>query len=276
MNLCALEEAIRVKVLEMPGVTRVHSIPVNGFKVEKGCVTGLLLGSGEEIACDRVIYADRWNGLLGMEGFPKTAPFIRKREPMGVLQATFVHHKPVGAGLLEGFYGPCHKDAGEDIQRNVWGYFSEDGKRSFWTLFLAADEAEDNHQIGKKLRRMKQTLDRMFTGDAWLAAGYTDFMSNVLDEQVRFEEGVVFASGQAPEKVMELSGLDGVTFLTDGYGPSLALAQVGVLLGEELQLNLVEAVDEFDAVVESSSEVVEGLVEAVDVAKVEMAPGAEA
>jgi hypothetical protein len=145
---------------------------------------------------------------------------------------------PVGAGLLESFFCLMHKEAGEEFQRNLWGSFSSDGSRSVWTVFLTASEVEDNHEIAKKLRRMKQTLDRMFAGTEWVPAGKSEFMANVHDEQVRFEEAMVFGAGEPPREILNVPKAGGVFFVTDGYGPAPALDQVVTLLGEELNLRI--------------------------------------
>jgi hypothetical protein len=216
-----------------PGLKRIEEIPVTGLKLapsEHGRekVVGVILGSGEEIECERVIYADRWKSVPELQGLPKGLTFLRKRDPMGVLQAIFTHEAPIGVGLREGFFGPLHKEAGEDMDKHVWGYFSSDGRKSFWTICLAGEEVEDNHMIAKKLRRMKTALEKMFTGDSWLPAGVTDFMANVREEQVRFEEAVLFADGEQVVEPVHLPKIEGLSFLTDGYGASCALHQVGI------------------------------------------------
>ena len=239
VDLIQIEEKIRLELASLPNITRLGGVPVTGFDDEN-----VILGSGEKIKCDRVIYADRWSVLSGLDGLPKALPFNRNREPLGVLQAIFTHSTPLANGeVREAFYGACHKEAGDEFQRHIWGHFLDEGKRSIWTLFLAADEVEDNHEIAKKLRRMKQTLDRMFTGSEWLPDGKADFISTVQDEQVRFEESFVFGSGTAPTAIVTLPKQSRISFLTDGYGPSSALHQVGMLLGEELAISLANPSD---------------------------------
>ena len=208
-------------------IRRIEGIPVHGFKVEEGRVTGVELGSGELISCQELIYADRWDWLPRLQGLAKNdLAFIRSREPASVLQAVFTHERPVGAALMEGFYGSLHRESGEEFERHVWGHFASDGAQSYWTLCLAGDEVEDNHQIGKKLRRLKSGLDKMFTGQTWLPEGKTEFMANVTGEAVRFHESVVFAEGEAPQKLVELHSAQGARFVTDGYGAASALIQV--------------------------------------------------
>lgn len=229
-----LEERVREKLATFPNVQRMSSLPVTGFEFgEESCT--VLMGSGEKIEASRILFADRFQSLIGMEGLPKGHPLNRGRAPMGILQAIFTHKTAmVSQEMQEGFYGATHKDAGDELSRSVWGYFMEGGKRSVWTIYLAEDESEDNHAIAKKLRRMKQSLDKMFTGTEWLPEGSKEFMDTVVSEQVRFEEAFVFSKSDASEKAYRLPKLDQIAFLTDGFGPSYALAQVVSVLGDEL------------------------------------------
>lgn len=226
--LSQVEESIRARVLSHPLVTRIEADPVAGFKIEDSKVTAVILGSGTEIACDHAIFADRWSALPGLGGLPKVIPFLRHRDAVGVLQATFEHGNGQGQGLAtpiqEAIFAPLHKEAGEEETRHVWGYFSADGKRSTWSVVVDGSQSENNHEIGKKLRRMKQALDRVFTGD-WLPEGKADFVSTVTSEHFRFEEAFLFATGDAVEEPAILPKIAGLQFLTDGYGPSLAVLQ---------------------------------------------------
>ncbi|MCM2322070.1 MAG: hypothetical protein NDJ90_02295 [Oligoflexia bacterium] len=213
---------------------RIEGVPLAAIRVDQGRANAVVLGSGREIACERIIYADRWNELPKIQGLPKGLPFTRKRDPIGVLQAMFVHGTPVGAGLSEGFFGALHREAGEEQDRHLWGHFASDGSRSVWTICIGAEEAEDNHAISKRLRRLKSGLDKMFTGAPWVPADKSEFMANVLHEQVRFEEAVQFSEGTPPMARTLADGIDGLGFLTDGYGPSSALHQVALELGVDL------------------------------------------
>jgi hypothetical protein len=226
---------------------RIDGVPVTGFRVEGGRAHAVILGSGDEIEADEFVFADRWANLGALTGLPKALPFTRKRNVAGALQAVFNHRAPMGVGLSEGFYSTLHRDAGDEFDRRVWGHFSADGMRSVWTVCLTTEEGEDNHQIAKKLRRMKSALDKMFEGSSWLsgssapgastggAAAAADFMANVADEQVRFEEHSIFLDGEPITEPQKVASVEGLSFLTDGYGPSFALNQVGVLLGIEAE-----------------------------------------
>jgi hypothetical protein len=238
MPLAEIEERMRERLVSMPAVKRCGGVPVQALRIEKidgsNRVTGVVLGSGELIACDHVIWADRWSELSAIEGMPKGLSFARGREPMGALQVVFNHAEPIGAGVTECFFGALQREAGEEVQRNLWGYFSPDGMRSYWTLVITPQEAEDNHEIAKKFRRMKHAIDRMFSSAEWLPAGKKDFMANVTGEQVRFDDGTLFSAGDAPETFASAPGISGLQFITDGYGPSPALRQVAAALSIEL------------------------------------------
>jgi hypothetical protein len=134
-------------------------------------------------------------------------------------------------------YGACHKEAGEDVQRNVWGYFYAGGATSVWTLLIAPDEVEDNHEIAKKFRRLKQTVERMLAGAEWLSGKSAgEFMSTIAGERVRFEESLISGKGEPPVEPIVLGR---VGFLTDGYGPSHAAIQVALLLEREFGVAVV-------------------------------------
>ena len=210
---------------------RTEGVPVTGIRVESGRVTGVMLGSGQVVEASHVIFADRWSTIRELAGMPKGLTFLRRHEPVSVLQATFTHRHPMGIGLKEGFVSPLHREAGEESEKHLFGYFSSDGMRSHWSLCIPGEEAEDNHSIAKRLRRMKAALDKMFVGSEWLPAEAKDFMGTVESEHIRFEEQFLL-SGDAPvTEPIRLTKLGGISFLTDGYGPAHAFHQAAVETG---------------------------------------------
>lgn len=230
LSTAEIDALVREKLAEMPNVRRVEGVPVQSIQTKGGKIESVTLANSEVIACDRVFFADRWNTLGQIEGMPKGLAFTRKREPMGILQASFAHEQPVAVGVQEGFFGAISREAGEETERHVWGYFTNDGMKSFWTICLSSEEGEDNHAIAKKLRKMKNALDKMFTGTSWVPEGKAEFMANVRSEQVRFEEAILFSEGEDPREAITLDKLEGIYFLTDGYGPTSALRQVDTAL----------------------------------------------
>lgn len=257
LSIAEIEALLREKLAEMPNVRRVEGVPVQSIQSKSGKLESVTLANGEVIACDRVFFADRWNTISQIEGMPKGLAFTRKREPMGVLQAVFTHEQPIAVGVQEGFFGTISREAGEETERHIWGYFTQDGMKSFWTICLSSEEGEDNHAIAKKLRKMKNALDKMFVGESWVPAGKAEFMANVRSEQVRFEEAILFSEGEDPREAITLDKLEGIFFLTDGYGPSSALRQVDTALkaaGFEIQLTPVAPESSNEASSETSSE----------------------
>jgi len=116
----------------------------------------------------------------------------------------------------------------------------DEGKRSIWSVTLAEEECEDNHSIAKKLRRIKQTLDRMFTGSEWLPENTKTFMDTTVSEQVRFEEACVFSKGNIITEAQTLPKMPNLSFVTDGFGPSASMLQVLSLLETELDITIEE------------------------------------
>ena len=224
-----MEVSIRKELLEhrFSNLKVVESVPVTGFQFGEGEQSPSIvsLASGERIECSRIIYADRWSLLYQLQGLPKPLLLLRKREPMGVLQASFVHNQPIAVGVTESFFAPIARDAGDQIERHVWGCFTSDGMRSIWTVCLTAEEVEDNHAIAKKLRKLKNTLDKVFESSGMLPEEKGKFGSTLLEEQVRFEEESLFSEGEPLTEPIQLKGIDQIQFLTDGYGPSWAMAQ---------------------------------------------------
>ncbi|MGK5086275.1 hypothetical protein WDW86_01855 [Bdellovibrionota bacterium FG-2] len=204
-----------------------------GVKIEEGRLTSVRLDSGVEITCSNLVFGDSWSGLAAIEGLPKPLPFTRKRIPHSVVQATLKHKAPIAMDSRLGFFGTLNKEAGEDFERRVWGYFSQDGLESCWTICLSETETEDNHEIVKKYRKMKNLLDKMFS-----------FLESVDSEQVRFAEDWVFGSGDAPREPFRVPEIKGVSFITDGCGLTSSFQQVRELITQELGLTLERAQDD--------------------------------
>lgn len=226
-----LEEQIRQQVAAIQAASplslkKIEQNPVTGFQVDAGKVRAVILGSGERIECDEVIFADRWGVIPSLDGVPKPVSFLRNRESMGILQASLSHDPALSSGVRESFFATL---PGEE-KKHVWGYISSDGKKSTWTLGLSPEEGEDNHAIAKKLRKMKSILEKMFSGTAVVPAEAGAFERTIADEQVRFEEDSIFGTGKPLVEPCSLKGLEGVFFLTDGYGPSFSIQQVASYL----------------------------------------------
>jgi hypothetical protein len=142
LSAAEIEESLRAKIIEseFSNLKRIEGNTFSGLKIADGQVQAIVLASGEELECSRVIFCDRWSLLPKIQGLPKGLSFTRSRDPHGLLQATFSHTIPVGVGVLEGFFATMNREAGEEFDRHVWGYFSADGKQSFWTICLTSNE----------------------------------------------------------------------------------------------------------------------------------------
>ncbi len=252
-SLAEWEAAIRDKLTWLPNVKILSGVPVEGFEFAEAEKDGehseapakssqLVLATGAKLDFSRVVWADRWIGLGSIEGLPKGGALARNREPVGVLQAVFTHSQAlVAQSMQEAFYGSLHKEAGEEMSRSVWGYFFDGGHKSVWTLFVTEEEGLDNHSIGKKYRRMKQALDKMFIGSEWLPEGAANFSATITHEQLLFQEDFLFARGETlnePQRLGKGAVSQQLAFVTDAFGPSTALEQVARLVAEEVGLDL--------------------------------------
>ncbi|MGE0614482.1 MAG: hypothetical protein AB7P04_02490 [Bacteriovoracia bacterium] len=223
-----IEGDLRAMVLAHPRLVRREGAPMKSY-AEMGGTAVVTLANGEVFSASRVIYADTLSSLRAVEGLPKeikVAEMARKWQPMSCVQVEFTHAAAAGNGASESFYMKSPKDAGETMDRHVWGYFLADGKKSVWTFFLAPDEAEDNHEIAKKLRRIKQCLNKMFGTPEWLPAGKSEFTAGIAGERVTFHEGYFFAQGALDDVKRGARGDDVLSVCVDGFGPSMAMQQV--------------------------------------------------
>ncbi|MBL7715261.1 MAG: hypothetical protein JNL01_07300 [Bdellovibrionales bacterium] len=229
-NLFEIEETIRAELIqafdsqessEGLGLIRWESGLVSGFRVEAGQVTGVEIGGGAVIPSSEVVFADRWATLSGMSGLPKFASLNRKREPVGLLQVVFTHEPAMNAEIAEGLFTALHRDPGEEIERHVWGYLVDSGRKSVWSVLLSADESSDNHQVGRKLKRMKQALEKVFQ-----ESHPVSFEKSVIAESLRFEEAVVNSQGEVVRQPLKISGAAGLSVVGDGYGFEASCAQV--------------------------------------------------
>lgn len=248
-SLFELEELIRTKTLSFKNVTRVEGAQVVSLTWENDSGR-VKLASGEEFEFEKLLYADQWSALSDIAGIPKSLlgpvskvrvqDFTKKFKPQSALQLVFHHDPLVGVGLGEGFLLELNREAGEETQRHAWGGFYPDGKKSLWTVVLTPEEVEDHHEVAKKIRRIKQALNRVFSTPEWIGEK-RDFSATVTSETVRLEAGAIFADesemGSGPIEAPLVWEKAGISFLTDAFGPAAALEQVGLILGLEGQLS---------------------------------------
>jgi len=163
--------------------------PISTWKVDSHSVE-VILGSGAEYKAARMVYADLWNTLSSTHGLPKASlGFTRLADSLGVLQLELNHPARVGLGLDNSFSIPMSRESGETHQRHVWGYFKNGGRSSLWTVLLGFEESEDNHEIAKRIRKMKQTLNKVFVGEPWVSQPKKEFCDELEGERVKFVDG---------------------------------------------------------------------------------------
>jgi len=229
MSLLECFERLKQEYVKNPLVTRYEGFPMSAIHFE-GEKFKVMLADGKKIEADDVIYADRLSNLRDVQGVSGVLEIERKLQPRGAIQILMQHQVAIGANVPEHFFIPLQKEADDDHVHQIWGYFTEDGRRSCWTVVLSPNETEDNHLIAKRLRRMKQTLNKTFA-EGWLSEGMKEFTQNVSNEHVRMEEGVIFSTTKKPEKLQALK-LTGshkqINVLLEGFGPEYAIEQAAL------------------------------------------------
>jgi len=203
---------------KIDGVPLQARIPSEGGK---DGANGIRLADRTEVFASRVFYADKVQELQQIEGCEAARGYGRGRHPFSVLQLCVDHDHRFG--LSDGYFVAIQREAGEEQARHVWGGFVDD-RSSVWSLALEHDESLDNHEVAKRLRRMKQALEKSFPVET-----FPGFLSGT--ESVRLEEGAWFGKGHLPLKQPQIPGW---AFATDGYGPTRAAEQVAALLGIDL------------------------------------------
>jgi len=236
LEIREIEDALRARVLEMPWVKRLEGIPL--LKVTGDQSYELVLGnSADPVKVDALVYCDRLLGIKAIEGMPGLISGThlheigRKTKPCSVLQYLLKHRSPIASDMKESFCVPLQRESDEKEQKNIWGSFSKNGMESVWTLFLDADETEDNHVIVKRLRRMRQALNKAFSAEFISSSENhqaptgeprsVDFTALIQQEQVRFEENFITTRGE----VLSISQ-SRLAVLTDAFGAGAALQAV--------------------------------------------------
>ena len=215
-DLFSQETALRNKLVEHESVMRREGVPVNKMIPPTDETNGfqLELASGETLHVSRLVHADRWKSfrsIEGLEGVKRENPRISS-EGIGILQVYLSHPSCLEPGMNEVFCLLPNKDPNEKKRRYILGYFSEEGNQSVWSLLISPEEAENNHELAKRIRKVKQTLSRAFEG------------FSIHKETVRFREEALF---ETEDEVPNLPFVwNHILFLGDGLGMNHALDQV--------------------------------------------------
>lgn len=234
-----LRQALEARI-QSGQIRRIEGVPVQSIETLSAhpVQVRVTLADQSEWMTDQVIYADRWFSAQPLRSlFPQgdasaIAEMVRARSPMGILQARFQHRTPIGVGVQDGICAALTREPGETNERHIWGQFAHDGMSSVWSVCFSSEESENNHEIGKKFRRMKNLLEKMFSSEPWISG--SSFQAELVDEQVRFEEAFLFCERDVMNAPYQIESLPGVLFLTDGYGPGAAALQAAEAVGLSL------------------------------------------
>jgi hypothetical protein len=228
----ALEEQLRAELEVHPNVTRVESVPI--LELEVYDVGGeVQFAGGTRFQFQKFYFCD---SISELKQLPKLnsvmkhqlAP-IKNQTPaaVSVLQVVFNHLEEMPYPTDTGFVIPMNRDSGETFDRDVMGYFL-DSKRSVWTVLMNAEETEENHEIMKKLRKMKQSLNRAFGAEG---EGTVEFTKTVEKEHVRFESSALvihqkFNPSQSNSDYLMLSESFGLNATLEAMAKHFDIAEV--------------------------------------------------
>lgn len=223
-SLAMTEERLRVEFASHPQVKCLPGAPVVEF--EANAHGGKIQFANGAITEFKQFYF--CDSIDAMKAVPKLLP-IFKNQMVGVkasgrlsaLQVVMEHKTALKQAVNTGLMIPMNRDSGETFDRHVFGYFIEP-TRSVWTVFLQGSEIEENHEIMKKLRKMKQSLNRAFEGPDFLPEGVTEFMATVSRERVCFEAGFFVSEGELKAS----SSNSDFVLLSESFGLSETLAKM--------------------------------------------------
>lgn len=255
---CDLEEEMRILALASPLVRYLSHAVVTSVSFEDSRVL-VQLSEGEPIRASHLLGCDRVSALATIEGLGKTTTLFRSRRTHSVLQLFLKHPTFQNASITSAFFAPLHREAGEEQARNLLGSFFNDGRESVWTVVLPEGEGEDNAAIAKRLRRMKQALDKMFSASEHLPEGKTSFLSVIENEQVRFLENEIYSSGAEVREAVSLPREKRYVVFSSACGFESLGAQLDRFFsaqnalispdthseGDEMQLTRAEPAEEF-------------------------------
>ena len=224
LSTMKIEQDLRAAIEIHPLVKKIEMAPVVEFEVfDHGGKVQFSNGIITEFK--QLFYC---GPLAELKAIPKLSTVLKHQvskakanSAVSALQVMFQHSEPLLQSIETGLVIPMNRDSGETFDRDVLGYFAEPN-RSIWTVFLQADEIEENHEIMKKLRKLKQSLNKAFDSPDFLPQGKKDFMSTVEKEQVRFEAGFLVIEGEYKPSTANSD----YVLLNDSFGLTYALEQI--------------------------------------------------
>lgn len=180
---------------------------------------------GETVYFEKFIFADRFKEL---RRFPKLAVALTAQTEMtrtshfsGLLQVRFQHGEPVQLPCGIRYILPMTKDAGDDSERHTFGVMLSENA-SIWNVAIPASDAEDNAILGKRLKKLKQAISKVFDDQPGL--------QNLSSEQVRFEP-MQFKVAESSERPDFAKSADTLWF-NDGFGFDEILSMCADVFGE--------------------------------------------
>ncbi len=241
------EEALRLRFENHPQIKKVQNAPVvefevfaNGGKIQ--FANGFITEFKQFFFCDSLAELKAIPKLLSV--YKHQISKLKPSNQVNALQVVFHHSAELKVSKEVGYVVPMNRDSGETFDRDAMGYFMADG-RSVWTVFLQSEECEENHDIMKKLRKLKQSLNRAFDSPEFLPEGKKDLLSTISKEQFRFEESVLFTEGELKESS---SNLDFV-ILPDSFGITKTLE----MIASRFEIAPVDFIAEGAAVLDESA-----------------------
>lgn len=237
LNPVKIEQELRLMMDSHPHVQKVEMAPVVEFEVfDQG--GKLQFSNGKKVEFKQLYYC---GPLSELKSIPKLSTVMKAQvskakvsSSVSALQVVFHHSKALKQNFANGLMIPMNRDSGEKFDRDVLGYFAEPN-RSIWTVFLEADEIEENHEIMKKLRKMKQALNKAFDSPEFLPENCKDFLSTIEKEQVRFEPGYLVTEGEFKTSAANAD----YVLLNDSFGLTHALEQIATRFDlQKIEFNL--------------------------------------
>jgi len=230
-SLSEVEDEWRKKVLKkvaLLGIKRIENDPLVQVHFENQSLRAIQLGSGQTFHAQHLFYADRWDMLSTIQSMPKKLNFFKQKKGFGgVLQACFEHQPQMLKDSREGFFIPLLKESKAEKQRYFLGHFFSEGKKSIWTLPLTLEEEESQHEILKKIRRLKLTLNRVH----WEKKGALNhscvFKETIINEKIVFQNRFYYAQDRLFLQAQSELFNSGISLFTDSFGLGAALIQVG-------------------------------------------------
>ncbi len=171
-TLPELDEMIRARLASDPGVLQtdlpLRSIEL-GDRIRLGIAAADAQGSEaiepQVVEVRSVIYADRIEELRALDAKEllklDTVKNVRESK-VSVLQ-WMTSHSPGLPGAAESVCVSPPREEKEALGRRLWGSVLDGGRRSLWTMALSPEEFEDHNDIAKKLRKIRHSIDKIFS-----------------------------------------------------------------------------------------------------------------